>query len=88
MAPTEVENAALSYSKITDCVCVSVDHPITGLALKLIVVEAENESFDKRELARFLKQKLESFKIPQFYETASSIKRTFNGKIDRKYYKQ
>lgn len=88
VAPTEVEDAALSYPKITDCVCVSVDHPITGLALKLIVVEAENESFDKRELARFLKQKLESFKIPQFYETASSIKRTFNGKIDRKYYKQ
>ena len=88
VAPTEVEDAALSYPIIKDCVCVSVVHPITGLALKLIVVVEENESFDKRELARFLKRKLESFKIPQFYEIASSIKRTYNGKIDRKYYKQ
>ena len=88
VAPTEVEDAALSYPIIKDCVCVSVVHPITGLALKLIVVVEENESFDKRELARFLKRKLESFKIPQFYEIASSIKRTNNGKIDRKYYKQ
>lgn len=87
VAPTEVEDAALSFPGIKDCVCVSVDHVITGKALKLLVVMNEDATLDKKTLALHLKKKLELYKIPLLYEQIELVKRTFNGKIDRKYYK-
>ena len=87
VAPTEVEDATLSYPVVKDCVCIAVEHPLTGHALKLIVVVKEGERFDKRALARYLRSRLEVYKVPLLYDTADQIKRTFNGKSDRKYYK-
>lgn len=88
VAPTEVEEAALSHPDIKDCICVPVPHKITGQALKLIVVLKEACTLNKRSIALHLKQTLETFKIPTLYETADSIHRTFNGKLDRKSYRQ
>ena len=87
VAPTEVEDIALSYPIVKDCICISVEHKITGSALKLLVVVKEGELLDKRALAQYLKSKLELYKVPLLYEKVENIKRTFNGKIDRKYYK-
>ena len=86
VAPTEVEDAALSWPHVNDCVCISVEHRITGHALKLLVVMADGERLDKKELARYLSTKLEPYKVPMLYEQIDTVKRTFNGKIDRKYY--
>ena len=88
VAPTEVEDAALSHPDITDCICIPVPHVITGQALKLLVVLKEGCTLNKRGLALHLKQKLEIFKIPTLYEVVDSIHRTFNGKLDRKSYRQ
>ncbi len=41
---------------------------------------------DSRALARHLKSRLESYKVPVIYETADSIRYTYNGKKDRKFY--
>ncbi len=38
-------------------------------------------------LNAFLAQSLEAYKIPRFYEVVDKVERTFNGKINRKYYK-
>ena len=86
VAPTEVEDAALAFPSVRDCICIPVRHPITGMALKLLVVEAEENTFNKRALAQYLKTKLEPYKIPLLYETVDMIKRTYNGKLDRKFY--
>lgn len=86
VAPTEVEDAAMSHPSVADCLCTAVDHKITGKALKLIVVTAEGATLDKRTLAQHLRKSLEPFKVPMLYEQAESIKRTFNGKPDRKAY--
>ena len=59
VAPTEVEDIALSYPIVKDCICISVEHKITGSALKLLVVVKEGELLDKRALAQYLKSKLE-----------------------------
>lgn len=88
IAPTEIEEAALSHPDIKDCICVPVPHDITGQALKLIVVLKEGCELNKRSIALHLKQTLESFKIPALYEVADNIRRTFNGKLDRKSYRQ
>ena len=86
VAPTEVEDAAMSLPEVKDCICISVEHKITGRALKLLVVLKEGETLNKQRIARFLKEKLEAYKVPMLYEQVESVKRTYNGKMDRKYY--
>lgn len=86
VAPTEVEDAALSYPDVKDCVCIPVNHAITGKALKLLVVMNDAKELNKRSLALYMKSILESYKIPLLYGQVSKIERTFNGKINRKYY--
>lgn len=86
VAPTEVEDAALSFPDIQDCVCISVDHVITGKALKLMVVMKDSKELNRKALALYLKSKLEAYKVPLIYEITDKIERTFNGKINRKYY--
>ena len=86
VAPTEVEDAALAFPDVEDCVCVPVDHKITGKALKLLVVMKCEKKLDGRELALFLKSRLETYKVPLLYSQIEHVERTFNGKINRKYY--
>ena len=86
VAPTEVEDAAMSHPAVADCICIAVDHKITGKALKLLVVTKGDEPLDKRNIARHLACRLEPFKVPMLYERVEKIKRTFNGKPDRKAY--
>ena len=87
VSPTEVEDAAMAFADIKDCICIAVDHPITGKALKLLVAMTDGTTLHKRTLALHLKERLESYKIPLLYEQVDTIRRTFNGKLDRKYYK-
>ena len=87
VAPTEVEDAAMAYPDVKECICIGVDHPITGKALKLLVALVDGRQLNKRALALHLKERLEPYKIPMLYDQVEAVKRTFNGKIDRKYYK-
>ncbi len=87
VAPTEVEDTAMSLPGIADCVCIAADHPIAGRALKLLVVMTEGAVFDKRTIARYLKSRLESYKVPLLYEQVERVNRTYNGKLDRKSYR-
>ena len=86
VSPSEVEDAAMSFPGVKDCICIGIPHPITGMGLKLIVALEDGSFLDKQGLARHLKGKLETFKIPLLYQQADSIKRTYNGKLDRKFY--
>ena len=85
--PSEVENAASSHPAVKDCICISATHPVIGTVLKLLVVLSENQEFDKRSLAVHIKSKLDHYKVPTYYEAVESIQRTYNGKMDRKYYR-
>lgn len=87
VAPTEVEDAAMACEGVEDCVCVPAPHPVLGTALKLIVVPPRGSSLDKRRIALYLKERLEAYKVPLLYEKADGIRRTYNGKIDRKAYR-
>lgn len=87
VSPTEVENIVMALPEIVDCICIAVPHPIVGTALKLLVVMDDGCSMDKKEIARFIKSRAESYKVPLLYEEVESIRRTYNGKLDRKYYK-
>ena len=86
--PTDVEDAAMSFPGLRECVCISVEHPITGSALKLLVAMEDGLVLNKRALALHLKNQLETYKIPLLYEQVEAVRRTFNGKIDRKSYRE
>ena len=87
VAPTEVEDVAMSLPEVADCVCIAAEHPIAGRTLKLLVVMTEGSVFDKRIIARYLKSRLESYKVPMLYEQVEKVNRTYNGKLDRKSYR-
>ncbi len=86
VAPTEVEDAAMAQPEVEDCICIAVSHPITGQALKLLVVTANHAPLDKRLLARRLSIQLEAFKVPMLYQQVDKVERTYNGKLNRKFY--
>ena len=86
VSPIEVEEVAMSNPMVSDCICISAPHPVTGHALKLLVVTPPGQTLDKRTLARFLADRLEPYKVPMLYEQVDTIARTYNGKLNRKHY--
>ena len=86
--PVEVEDSAKSFPTIADCICIADSHPVLGTALRLLVVTADNTPLDKKALGRHLLSALERYKVPQMYSQVAAINRTYNGKLDRKSYRQ
>ena len=86
VSPTEVEGAALSFPIVRDCICIPIQHRVLGTVLKLLVVLEKETTLDKRKLAEFLRTKLDNYKVPMYYEQVDFVRRTFNGKLDRKTY--
>ena len=85
--PVEVENAAASHPSVKDSICIAAEHPVIGTILKLLVVLEDGAELDKHCIAVHLKERLEPHKVPTWYEAVPEIHRTYNGKLDRKYYK-
>lgn len=84
--PIEVEDATLSYPAIADCICAPSPHPVLGTVLRLYVVPKNDTVINKKELAAHLTQKLEHYKVPQLFSIVDHIERTYNGKLNRKFY--
>jgi acyl-CoA synthetase (AMP-forming)/AMP-acid ligase II len=87
LSPVEVEDAAMGFAGILDCLCIPVSHPVMGQVPKLLVVLQEGFSLNKKEIARYLKEKLtENWKVPINYEVVEEIRKMPNGKKNRKSY--
>ena len=84
VAPTEVEDIALRFPTVKECVCIPFENGAIGKCLKMLVVVCDGCSLDDRELTLFMEDKLEAYKIPKIFEVVCDIPKTFNGKIDRK----
>lgn len=84
--PVEVESAASSHPSVKDCICIRATHPVIGTVLKLLLVPAPGAEFNKRELALYIKSRVEPHKVPTYYEVVEEISRTYNGKLNRKNY--
>ena len=88
ISPVDVEEIALLSGIVSECVCIESFDEFDVPYLKLLVVPKNDDKFISSELGRFLSSKLEAYKIPRRIERVDGIKRTFNGKIDRKAYRQ
>jgi long-chain acyl-CoA synthetase len=87
VAPAKVEDAAMAVAAVADCLCVAGHHPVLGTVPKLLVVTREGQALDRKTLAQALALQLEPHEVPVQYEQVDAIKRTFNGKPDRKAYR-
>ena len=85
--PSEVEDVAKSHPLITDCICICDDSSSVSNRLKLLYVTMPGASVSNKELAMLLAEKLERYKVPQCFERVAAIERTFNGKLNRKFYR-
>lgn len=85
VAPAEVEAVAMSHPAVRDCICIPHPHPLMGQVPELLVVTDEGQ-YDRRSLIAHLKAHLDAYKLPLFYRQVAEIRKTFNGKTDRKYY--
>lgn len=87
VAPDEVESAAYTIEGVKDCICVAIDDQITGCALKLLVVPEIPGSVNESAFRSALQEKIEKIKVPKVIEETDHIERMYNGKINRKFYR-
>ena len=87
IAPTEIENAVADFPNLSESICICEKHPILGSVVKLLFVSKNDEKLNIKAIASHLRNKLEEYKIPYMYKQVDSIHKTYNGKIDRKYYR-
>lgn len=56
------------------------------MTVKLIYVAKTGVNISKKDLARYIASRTEAYKVPHVFEQVDSIKHTYNGKLDRKFY--
>lgn len=88
IAPTDVENLALQSGLIQECICIEDKDEYDVAYIKLLVIVEDKEKFDPAQLNDYLSERLEKYKIPRTIEAVDELKKTFNGKIDRKAYRK
>lgn len=80
--PFEIEDVMITHPNVKEVVVVGVKEPIGGEAIKAVIVP-EGEC-KKQDLILHCKERLTSFKIPQFIEFRKEIPKSPLGKILRK----
>lgn len=84
IAPEEIESVIRTYSdNIIDCACVPEEDVISGQIPVVYITVSDKESFDKKALFLFIKERISENKIPRDIRIIDKIPRTYNGKLQR-----
>lgn len=84
VAPTEVENIAMQYPDINECICIPYEDKVFGKTVKMLVCLNDGAALEPVKISEYLAERLEAYKLPKYIEEIPEIARTYNGKIDRK----
>lgn len=85
VAPYEIEEIAIQYEGVQECICVAYPDKVMASIPKLFVKMEDDAEFSSAKLHNFLAQRLETFKIPRIICEIDSFPRVGNSeKIDRK----
>lgn len=80
--PVEIEHRLDAHPGVSECAVVGVDHPMLGQEVKAIVVPAPGQHVEPEALARFVGEKLASYKVPTRWEIRDEpLPRNAAGKI-------
>lgn len=86
VGPFEIENEIMKLPYVVECAVTSVPDPMRGQAIKASVVLTEDtEPTDalKKEMVKFFKSNLASYKRPKVIEFVKELPKTVSGKIRR-----
>lgn len=86
VGPFEIENEIMKLPYVVECAVTSVPDPMRGQAIKASVVLTEgtepNDAL-KKEMVKFFKGNLASYKRPKVIEFVKELPKTVSGKIRR-----
>ncbi|MGN1167918.1 MAG: class I adenylate-forming enzyme family protein [Lachnospiraceae bacterium] len=83
--PGEIEKEAMRFGGIKECACVAKDDEQQGQVPVLYIVCEDEASFDFDKLKEYLKENLESYRVPQSIIPIEKMPCTATGKIMRKH---
>lgn len=85
VSPFEIENAALDFNGVRECACIGVEDPegILGKVPVLFVKKDVNKDFSITALQLFMKEHLESYKVPYKIMEIEEIPKNYMGKMNR-----
>lgn len=84
VSPVEVENIACQYEFVKECACIGVADPNEVLGQVPVLYLAVSTGFTESGLQSYLAEKMERYKLPQYYVVVEALPRNRMGKIDRK----
>ena len=86
IGPFEIENEIMKLPYVVECAVTSVPDPMRGQAIKASVVLTEGTAATdalKKEMVRFFRANLASYKRPKVIEFVKELPKTVSGKIRR-----
>ena len=85
LSPMEVEDKINSLNKGLEAACIGVNDPngILGEVVKAFIVKEPNLDISINYIDNYLKEHLEGYKVPVFYEWISKLPKTSSGKLQR-----
>ena len=86
VGPFEIENEIMKLPYVLECAVTSVPDPIRGQAIKATVVltdDVEGNDDLKKQMNKFFKSNLASYKRPKLIEFVKELPKTVSGKIRR-----
>jgi O-succinylbenzoic acid--CoA ligase len=81
--PAEVETVLAQYPGVAQACVVGIDDAEWGQLVVAMVAPKPKENLDKKQLERFCRQKLASYKLPREFVFVSRLPQTASGKIHR-----
>ncbi|MBQ0141085.1 MAG: long-chain-fatty-acid--CoA ligase [Kurthia sp.] len=82
--PREVEEVLYEHPDVVECVAVGVPDPYRGETVKAYVVLKEGSTTTDKDLNKFCRENLASYKVPRIYEFRTELPKTAVGKILRR----
>jgi long-chain acyl-CoA synthetase len=82
--PSEVETVLLNHPKVQEAAVVGIHDSGRGQVMKAIVVLKHGETATQREILKFCKERLASFKMPRQLEFKDSLPKSRTGKVAKK----
>ncbi|HEY2865246.1 MAG TPA: AMP-binding protein [Casimicrobiaceae bacterium] len=83
ISPVEIDEALVAHPEIADAAAFAVPHPTLGEVAAAAVVRGPNSRLSNRDIAVFLRQRLEPIKLPRTFVFVDEIPRGLSGKARR-----
>lgn len=82
--PLEIEQALLNHPDVKEAAVISVKDKLRGEIPMAIVVALQGRELTNKEVRRFCREALPSYKVPRLLEIRDSLPKISSGKIDKK----